>query len=79
MIWVTSQYLSLSFQIKWTIYLLHGDRFAPSLKNQIRRHCYTARQQAICVLACVIHTYYHRLLYTCIHRLRYAVIYAITY
>ena len=26
------------FQIKWIIYLLHGDRFAPSLKNQIRRH-----------------------------------------
>ena len=32
-------YLCFTFQLKWTTYLLHGDSFAPSPKNQIRRHC----------------------------------------
>ena len=31
-------YLCFTFQLKWTVYLLHGDSFAPSPKNQIRRH-----------------------------------------
>ena len=32
-------YLCFTFQLKWTVNLLHGDSFAPSPKNQIRRHC----------------------------------------
>ena len=31
-------YLCFTFQLKWTVYLLHGYSFAPSPKNQIRRH-----------------------------------------
>ena len=32
-------YLCFTFQLKWTIYLLHGYSFTPSPKNRIRRYC----------------------------------------
>ena len=40
-------YLCFTFQLKWTVYLLHGDNFAPSPKNHIRRHCPPARRSSL--------------------------------